>query len=267
MVNAADGLQSLPPAAKAVAQFFRTNRRVWTDWLVRMRPPLVTVAWRLQSAAVSPAWLAALVLRRLQDLQNLILTTDAPAGPRVVRDLTRLVQRLAIALLALRDRDALEGAAAFVKELTRPPVQLISATDDSDSRMPPVTAAAASTSQATGQLRTASAAAAAGATGVVGVPTVASRPPPAGPSALPAPPASPAQAQATPPWAMYEAAGELLAGVLEALAPMAADSFEDALVRLWSLLADHTDLRPDDELANFIVQQVGRCARPFTLAS
>ena len=94
MHHACEGAQSLFAVPKASMQFFRANRKGWEDWLGRMRPPLVTAAWRLLRADVDPIWLATLAPQRLRDLQTLLPTTSAADGPRVVRDLYRVVQRL-----------------------------------------------------------------------------------------------------------------------------------------------------------------------------
>ena len=94
MHHACEGAQSLFAVPKASTQFFRANRKGWEDWLGRMRPPLVTAAWRLLRADVDPVWLATLAPQRLRDLQTLLPTTSAVDGPRVVRDLYRVVQRL-----------------------------------------------------------------------------------------------------------------------------------------------------------------------------
>jgi len=94
MRHAVTPAHSLAPVPKASAAFFKDNRRSCDDWLVRMRPPLVTAAWRLLPAGLSATWLASLALQRLQDLHGLLPTTSSSDGPRVVRDIGRAVQRL-----------------------------------------------------------------------------------------------------------------------------------------------------------------------------
>jgi len=94
MRHAVTPAQSLVQVPKASAAFFKDNRRLCEDWLVRMRPPLVTAAWHLLPAGLSATWLASLALQRLQDLHGLLPTTSTSDGPRVVRDVGRAVQRL-----------------------------------------------------------------------------------------------------------------------------------------------------------------------------
>ena len=65
------------------------------------------------------------------------------------------------------------------------------------------------------------------------------------------------------PWALYEAAGALLASVALALAPMAAGQYEEAAAKLAALQDANPAWRPDDELAVFVAQQVQSSSQGF----